>query len=338
VQPAQQQLAHVSESRAWGRSSRPVRTSATGRYTILGPVELCDQDRMVAVGGPRQVTLLALLLVNANRAVSSDRLIDALWSDLGRDGALKRLQVAIARLRRALDRDGVRGDSVLRTVTGGYLLAVRPGELDAEVFQARLEEGRDALEAGQAQRARDVLTEALRMWRGPALGAVAYEEFAQPEIRRLEELRLAAIEARVDCQLRLADHTTVIGELEGLVAAHPGRERLTAQLMLALYRCGRQGDALAVYARTRAYLSGELGLEPGPALRTLQDAILAQSPALQPSCYGPGSPERPAAPAEQGGVLATGVVTFLLTDIGAQPGYGTPTPMRWRPRSSSTTS
>jgi DNA-binding SARP family transcriptional activator len=253
-----------------------------GRYAILGPVQLCDHDRRVAVGGPRQVALLALLLVNANYAVSTDRLIDALWGDLGRAGALKRVQVAITRLRRVLERDGVRGESVLQTVAGGYLLAVGPGELDAEVFQTRLEEGRHALEAGEARRAREVLDAALGLWRGPALAAVAYEEFAQPEIRRLEELRLGAFEARVECQLQLGQHGGVIGELEGLVAAHPGRERLAAQLMLALYRCGRQGDALEVYARTRAYLVGELGVEPGLALRALQGEILVQSPTLQP--------------------------------------------------------
>ena len=259
------------------------------RYAILGPIELCDGERRVAVGGPRQVALLALLLVNANRALSSDGLIDALWGDRGPAGAVKRLQVAIARLRRTLDPDGVQGDSVLRTIAGGYLLAVLPGELDAEVFQERLEEGHRALEAGEADRARDMLREALRMWHGPALAEVAYEEFAQMEIRRLEELRLAALEARVDCELQIGEHGGLIGDLETLVAAHPARERLAAQLMLALYRCGRQGDALEVYSRARAYLSGELGLEPGPALQALQAKVLAQSPALQRVSDEPGS-------------------------------------------------
>ena len=272
------------------------------KYAILGPVELCDGERRVSVGGPRQVALLALLLVNANRALSSDRLIDALWGSLGAAGSVKRLQVAIARLRRSLDVEGVRGESALRTVAGGYLLVVRPGELDAEVFQTRAEEGRRALQDGEAARAREVLGEALELWRGPALAAVAYAEFAQPEIRRLEELRLSAHEARVDAELRLGGHGGPIGELEALVAAHPGRERVAAQLMLALYRGGRQGDALDVYARTRAYLSGELGLEPGPALRCLQAEILAQSPALQRN--DPGSDE-PAA--EEAAVLPTSV-------------------------------
>jgi DNA-binding SARP family transcriptional activator/tetratricopeptide (TPR) repeat protein len=270
------------------------------RYAILGPVELRDGGRRVSVGGPRQVALLALLLLNANRALSNDRLIDALWGDLGPAGAVKRVQAAILRLRRALDRDGASGEPVLRTVADGYLLAVGPGELDAEVFQTRVREGGRLLEDGEAQRARDVLSEALGLWRGPALAEVAYEEFAQPEIRRLEELRLAAFEARVDCELQLGTHRGVIGELDALVAGHPGREHLALQLMLALYRCGRQGDALDVYARTRAYLSAELGLEPGPALRSLHAGILAQSPALQwvraePGA-GAGDPNIPAGP------------------------------------------
>jgi DNA-binding SARP family transcriptional activator len=250
------------------------------RYTILGPVELCDGEHNKAVSGPRQLALLALLLVNANRALSDDRLIDTLWNDPGGSGALKRLQAAILRLRRSLDPGGVRSEPVLRRVAGGYLLAVAPGELDADMFETRMLEGRRALEAGKVARARDVFRDALRMWRGPALAEVAYEDFAQPEIRRLEELRLATLEARVDCELRLGEHGESIGELEALVAAHPGRERLTAQLMLALYRCGRQGEALAVYTRTRVHLVGELGLEPGPALRALQAEILAQVPGL----------------------------------------------------------
>src|SRR5918997_2563749 len=284
------------------------------RYAILGSVELCDGERRVAVGGPRQVALLALLLVNANRALSSDRLIDTLWGDRGSASALKRLHVAIARLRRALQTNGASGSSVLHTVSGGYLLAVRPGELDSEVFETRVEEGRRALAAGQAATARDVLRQALGMWRGPALAPVTYAEFAQPEIRRLEELRLAALEARVESELRLGDHGTVIGELEGFVAAHPGRERVAAQLMLALYRCGRQGDALEVYARTRAHLSRELGLEPGPALRALQGEILTQSAELQRASAGPGLAAAAAA-SERGGVLPSGGGPGLLTHI-----------------------
>jgi DNA-binding SARP family transcriptional activator/class 3 adenylate cyclase/tetratricopeptide (TPR) repeat protein len=290
---------------------------AVVKYAILGPVELCDSDRRVAVGGPRQLALLALLLLHANRVVSNDRLIDTLWNDRDRAGALKCLQAVILRLRRTLDADAGHGESVLRTVAGGYLLTVPPGELDAEVFQTRVEEGRHALAGGEAKRARDVLREALGMWRGPALAEVAYEEFAQTEIRRLEELRMAALQSRVDCDLQLGEHGGLIGELDALVAVHPGRERLAAQLMLALYRCGRQGDALAVYARTRAYLSGELGVEPGPALRDLQAEVLAQSPALQWVGDPPGCAATAAVSAVQAAVRPIGVVTFLLTGIEA---------------------
>ncbi len=259
------------------------------RYAILGPVELCYGTRRVRVGGPRQVALLALLLVNANHALSSDRLIDALWDDLDQATALKRLWVTVTRLRRVIDAEGKSGESVLRKVAGGYLLAVRPGELDVEVFQSRMQDGCRTLEAGDARRAKGLFGEALELWRGPALADVAHREFAQPEIRRLDELRLTALEARIDAGLRLGEHTGLVGELEVLVAAHRGRERLAGQLMLALYRCGRQAEALEVYARARAYLSGELGLEPGPELRAIQAGVLAQSPALQPGGGARGS-------------------------------------------------
>jgi DNA-binding SARP family transcriptional activator len=265
-----------------------VSRGAIVRYAILGPIGLCDGARLLPIGGPRQVALLALLLVHANRALSSDRLIDAFWGQQDPAGALKSLHVAISRLRKALDIAGAGAEPALRTVAGGYLLAVQPGELDSEVFQTCLRAGRRALEAGDAARARAVLDEALGMWRGPALAEVAYEEFAQSEVRRLEELRLAAVEARVDAGLQLGEHAVVIAELESLVAQHPGRERLVAQLMLALYRCGRQGEALDVFARTRGYLSRELGLEPGPALKTVQAEILAQAPALRHVGHEPG--------------------------------------------------
>ena len=251
------------------------------RYAILGPIELRDGDRLVRVGGPRQVALLALLLIHANRVLSADRLIDALWSHQSPAVGLKSLYVAVSRLRKALDSGGANPEPALSKVAGGYLLAVRPGELDAEIFQARMQDGRGALDASDARRAREVLGEALGMWRGSALAEVAYEEFAQPEIRRLEELRLTVIEAWVDAGLQLGEHRGLIAELESVVASYPARERLAGQLMLALYRCGRQADALDIYACTRAYLSGELGLEPGPGLKALQAEILAQSPMLQ---------------------------------------------------------
>jgi class 3 adenylate cyclase len=231
------------------------------------------------LGGPRQVALLAFLLVNANRALSSDTVIEAVWGG-DRHSAGNRLQMGVLRLRRALaPLDGADGPR-LRTVSGGYLLSVAPGELDAEVFAERLREGRRALEEGDAARASVLLAGALSLWRGLPLADVAFEDFAQAEIRHLEELRLVATETRIDADLQLGRDAELIAELEGLVAEQPTRERLVGQLMAALYRAGRQADALDVYQRTRTYLASELGLEPGPVLRSLQDQILGQDPAL----------------------------------------------------------
>ncbi|HTT29619.1 MAG TPA: BTAD domain-containing putative transcriptional regulator, partial [Solirubrobacteraceae bacterium] len=233
----------------------------------------------MTLGGPRQVALLAFLLLNANRAVSADAVIDAVWGEEP-DGAPKRLQMAVSRLRRALeplDRpDGPR----IRTVGGGYLLSLAPDELDAELFAERVRDGRRALEHGDADRAAELLNQALALWRGPPLADVGFEEFAQPEIRRLEELRLVALETRIDADLELGRHAEVIGELEGLPAAEQTRERFAGQLMTALYRSGRQSDALEVYQRVRATLDEQLGLEPGPALKALQNQILAQDSSL----------------------------------------------------------
>jgi len=246
---------------------------------MLGPVEAWTDERPVALGGPRQVALLAFLLLHANRAVSADALIDAVWGD-EREGAAKRLHMGVLRLRRALaPLDGEDGPR-LRTVGGGYRLSLAPGELDATVFAELVRDGRLALEQGDAARAGEVVDEALGLWRGPPLAEVGFEEFAQAEIRRLEELRLVAVETRVEADLERGRHAEVIAELEGLLAEEPTRERAAGQLMTALYRSGRQSDALDVYQRVRAALAEQLGLEPGPALRELQGQILAQDHAL----------------------------------------------------------
>ena len=246
---------------------------------ILGPVEAWAGEQRLALGGSRQVALLAMLAVRVNQAVSSDLLIDAVWGDQ-RAGARKRLQMAVARLRQALAplEDG--GDPAVRTVGGGYLLALPDGELDAEVFGAQIAEGRAALRDGEPARAVERLSAALELWRGPPLAEVSYEEFAQSEVRRLEELRLLALEARVDAQLQLGQHDAVIAELEGLLVEQPARERIAGQLMLALYRSGRQADALQVYQQTRSHLAQELGLEPGPELTLLQTSIFKRDPDL----------------------------------------------------------
>jgi predicted ATPase/DNA-binding SARP family transcriptional activator len=256
------------------------------RFGILGAVEVADRDRRIAVRGPRQVALLAFLLLHANRAVSVDQLTEALWGNQDPSGAVKRVQVAVGRLRKALEVDDNTARSRLRSTAGGYLLAVAPGELDADVFGARIEEGLRVLESGDPDRAAELLRDALSLWRGPPLADVAYENFAQGEIWRLEELRSAAIEARVDADLQTGQHAAVIGELGALLAAHPARERLAELLMLALYRSGRQADALEIYRRTRVHLTSELGLEPGPALEALQAQILGHDRALARSDPG----------------------------------------------------
>ena len=271
------------------------------RYRILGAIELYDADRRVAMRGPGQVALLAFLLLHANRGVSTDRLIDGLWSGQSQDGAVKRVQMAVARLRNVLDGGGTGSvdQSGLRTVAGGYLLAVAPGELDAEVFEALVQQGRQALDADEDERAASILREGLGLWRGPALAEVAYASYAQAEIRRLEELRLSATEARVEADLRLGHHAALVAELEALLAGNPTRERLASQLMLALYRCGRQADALEVFRRTRDYLVGELGLEPGPQLQDFHSRVLGHDPAFRPPERIRGAkPVLPVAPAQ----------------------------------------
>ena len=260
-------------------------------FRVLGPVEVCAGGGPLAVGGARQLKLLAFLVLHANRAVSRDALIEAVWGP-DREGAVKRLQMAIARLRKALEPVGVEEASVLRTVSGGYLLQVAPGELDAEVFAERVRDGRGALEEGDPARASEALGQALALWRGPPLAEVFFEDFAQAEIRRLEELRLSALEMRIDAELRLGRHGELIDELESQFAQHPTREVLAGQLMTALYRSGRQADALEVYQRARGRLAEELGLEPGPALKTLQTQILDQAPSLGFASGGARS-ERP---------------------------------------------
>jgi len=248
---------------------------------ILGPVEAWIDERQLPLGGRRQLALFAFLVLNANRAISSDELLAAVWR-ADRDGSAgKRLSVAISRLRGVLEPRRRDAEHPLRTVRGGYMLALAAEQLDAAEFETFLRAGRRALQSGDAARAREQLRAALALWRGPALAQVALEDFTQPEIRRLEELRLEALEARIDAELELGVSGGLVGELESLLARHPERERVAWQLMVALYRSGRQTDALEVYQRTRTHLVSELGLEPGPGLRALQSQILEQAPVLQ---------------------------------------------------------
>jgi DNA-binding SARP family transcriptional activator len=244
-------------------------------FRILGPLEVVENDRVLRLGSRKQRALLALLVLHAGKVVSRDRLIDDLWHGDPPAAAETTLRSHVSRLRSAL------GASRLLSRPPGYALVLKPEELDAARCERLLAEARDAFAQGRPAQAAEFLRGALALWRGPILADVAYEPFAQGEIARLEELRLAVLEERIEADLALARHADLVGELEGLVAEHPVRERLRAQLMLALYRSGRQAEALEHYQDARRVLTEELGLEPGEALKDVQRAILAQDPALK---------------------------------------------------------
>jgi predicted ATPase/DNA-binding SARP family transcriptional activator len=245
---------------------------------ILGPVEVTDGGDPVSIPGAKERRLLALLAISAGRVVSADRLVSELWgADLPRDPA-NALQAAVSRLRKAL---GPRGPETVVTRSPGYLLDVDPDAVDARVFERLVAEGRRRL-ANQPAEAVQPLTEALALWRGAPLVEVADTDMGRVEAARLEEARLGAEEDRADALLAVGRHADVVGELEALVRAQPFRERRWGQLMLALYRSGRQAEALGAYQEARRALVEELGLEPSPHLGRLEAAILAQDPALSP--------------------------------------------------------
>ena len=270
--------------------------------------------------------MLALLLLHPNEVLSSERLIDELWGEAPPATAAKALQAHVSRLRKALAVAADAGpDGPIVTRGHGYLLQVGPDQLDSQRFERLLREAQGTLAEGRAEHAVSLLEEALTLWRGTPLADLAYEPFAQAEVARLEDLRIAALEQLVEAKLALGRHVEVIGELEALIDEHPYRERLRAQLMLALYRSDRQADALQAYQNARTRLVEELGIEPGERLRALESAILAQDPALaQPAPPpAPEPEEEPVPPAEDEDTLAelpSGVVTFLLTDIEGSSG------------------
>ena len=229
------------------------------RFQLLGGLAVWDDNgKPLPVVGPTRRWLLAILLLHAGEVLTADRLIDELWGERAPVTAAKSLQVHVWRLRKALGANGSGGP--LATQGGGYVLRVEPGQLDVEVFERLLDEGRAALSDGRARAASVALTQALALWHGPALGEFGDQPFARDASSRLEELHLEAIEARIDADLLLGRHRALIAELESLVAAHPLRERLRAQLMLALYRSGRQAEALAIYRETCDLFDEELGL------------------------------------------------------------------------------
>jgi predicted ATPase/DNA-binding SARP family transcriptional activator len=246
-------------------------------FRILGPLEVDEGGRPIPIVGGRQRALLANLLIHANEPVSADALIDELWGEGAPANPRKGLQVQVSRLRKALGE----GSARLVTRPNGYLLHVEPGELDLDRCERLAHHGREALASQDLGRAAEQLREALALWRGPPLAEFAFDSFAQGEISRLEELRLTLLEDRIDADLACGAHATLVGELEALVAEHPLRERLRRQLVLALYRSGRQAEALEAYRDTRAVLDEELGLEPTPALRELEHSILTHDPGLR---------------------------------------------------------
>jgi YVTN family beta-propeller protein len=246
-------------------------------FRILGPLEVEDDGRVLSLGGSKQRAVLALLLLHANEVVSRDRLIDDVWGDRAPETAATALQGYVSGLRKAL------GAECILTHAPGYLLQIEADALDLGRFERLVREGRAALAAGDARRASEKLSGALALWRGTPLADLDTGSFAHAESLRLEELRLSALEDKFEAELALGHHAQIVAELEPLVAQHPLREKLRGQLMLALYRCGRQAEALEVYQDARRLLVGELGLEPGTALRNLEQAILNQDPALEPA-------------------------------------------------------
>jgi peptide/nickel transport system substrate-binding protein len=254
-------------------------------YRILGPLDVCVDGRPLELGGEKPRALLALLLLHANEAVSVDRLIEGIWGEQLPRSAHKTLQGYVYRLRKLLENGsnevGVAANGgVLVTSAHGYLLRVADGELDLDRFRALAERGREALAGGDPGTAAMLLRDALGLWRGPALADLGYATFAQPAIAQLEELRLAALEDLVEADLALGRDRDLVGELSALIEQNPLRERLRGQLMLALYRCGRQAEALESYQQYRRALSHELGLDPSPALSGLEASILRRDPSL----------------------------------------------------------
>src|SRR3954452_2021551 len=259
-------------------------------FRILGPLEVEAEGRLLKLGGAQPRALLALLLLHPNEVVPRERLIDELWDGPPPQTAATAVQVHVSQLRKVL------GPGAIVTKRPGYLLRADDGDLDLRRFEEAVERSRSAA----PEEAADLLTSALALWRGIPLAELD-APFARTARARLEEQRLGALEQRIDADLELGRHAKLVPEVEGLVRDHPLRERLRGQLMLALYRSGRQADALAAYQEGRRRLVEELGLEPGEELRRLQRAILEQDGSL---ALGRGAAGVP-----------TGTVTLLFTDI-----------------------
>ena len=269
-------------------------------FRILGPIEAVDGERSISLGGPKQRALLAALLLHANQLVSRDRLIDDLWGGEAPANASHTLNVHLSQLRKTLTgADG--GSPIASHPSGGYLLRVEPGQLDIHRFEDLVETAREATANGDPASASNALGAALALWRGSPLSELGYESFAQPAIARLDELRLLAIQDRIDADLQLGRHAALVPELEAHVGASPLVERFRGQLMLALYRSDRQADALRVYKAARTVLLETLGLEPSPTLQKLERDILRHDAELNVrGSHEQGSmPSVPAAPSSE---------------------------------------
>ena len=280
---------------------------------ILGSLEVEDGKAPVALGGQRQRALLAVLVLARGSVVSSDRLIDGLWEEEAPTTARNVVQGHVSQLRKAFG-----GNGRLETRGHGYVLHLEQGELDVDQFEELFAEGRRLLTEGDPAAASGALLEALALWRGPALADFVYEPFASAEAARLEERRLACLEERIEADLALGRQMDLVPELEKLVDAHPLRERFRGQLMLALYRAGRQAEALDAYQDARRALVDELGIEPGPALQELERQILNQDPALAPPARvePPGAPA-PEPPRRRGWLLLVAGLVVLAGAVGA---------------------
>jgi WD40 repeat protein/DNA-binding SARP family transcriptional activator len=268
-------------------------------FRILGPIEVADDAGAIKLGGPRQRAVLAILLLHANRVVPVEQIAEDLYGDALPATAVAQVQDHVSQLRKLLGQTGGTGagESILETRAPGYLLRVGPDQLDAFRFERLAAEAAGALGRGDADPAASLLRQAFALWRGPPLADFLYEPFAQPAIARLEAARLGALERRIEADLLLGSDGQLVGELEELVRDHPLREQLRAHLMLALYRAGRQAEALEVYHDARRILADELGIEASPALRELAGMILRQEPSLEPMRpFGPDGADAGTAP------------------------------------------
>ncbi len=257
-------------------------------FRLLGAFEVRRGNELVVVGGHRQRMVLAVLALRPGALLSQDRLIEEVWGESPPPAAVRTLHAYVSRLRAVLRTGQHPPTDVLVRRGPGYLLDVQHDQVDVERFERMVGEATTALTAGRPQEAARVLRSALSLWRGPAMGEFADERFAVTESLRLVERRLEALELRIDADLAMANHAPLVAELEGLVHENPLRERFWGQLMTALYRCGRQADALGAYHRLRRQLVDELGLEPAPELRHLEQLVLEQSPDLDWRAPEPG--------------------------------------------------